>query len=1266
VDNLLAGQNLNLATFPIVGIGASAGGLEAISELVAKMPAECGMAFLVVQHLDPQRASLLGNILASRTTLHVSEAIEGVAVEANHVYVIPPNTSMSIESGRLKLAVRSKALGPATPIDDLFESLAADQGSNGVGVILSGSGSDGAIGLQTLHNVGAITFAQDESAKYSSMPRTARELGCVDLVLPPQRIADELLRIASHPYLSSTNPALGKQDSQIDEDKLHYLFHLLKRQCNIDFSNYKRGTIYRRVARRLALRNIGSVTDYISVLDKEPEEVQALCRDLLIRFTEFFRDPETFTFLSETVFSRFAPGGADDPIRIWVAGCASGEEVYSIAICLMEYLGKHSIHRAIQIFGTDVSEDALELARAGRYIENIARNVSPERLQQFFVRENDYYRVSRAVRDCCTFAQQNVAHDPPFSRMDMITCRNLLIYLDPSLQRRVIPLLHYALKPQGILMLGLSESVGSASELFAPIGNQRHKLFAKKVLSGRPHALPMLDFKPARPRNTKASGIEQPSADDRFRRHVDRVALNEYAPPSVLCDEEMNIVEFRGDTSAYLFQRSGAPSVQLRHLARPGLGVAIAECIQQARNESRTTRKGNLRVESTDAVLEASVRVVPVPAMEAQSDNQWFLVFFEGSSLLPSTSPSVRPGMWTSLNALVSGSAIAQALATQKISIQAESDRLTDELRATRAHMATIVDEHETAIQDLKSSEEEMLSSNEEYQSTNEELETAKEELQSLNEELSTTNDELGYRNRELKDMNDKVIEARDYANAIIETTSEPMLVLQSDLRVGRANHAFYECFQTTPGETLQVNFHGLGNGQWDQRELRRLLRDLSPQHSQVKDFEFSANFPKIGQRTIVLNAVHLAWTERPLILLTLRDATERHNAMDVLRSTDRQKDEFLAMLGHELRNPLAAMRNALELWQISKKDRKTQREVMDVFERQVNNQVRLVEDLLDVSRITRGVIGLQIQQFDLGETIKHSYECLLSTMQRQQQLATLVVPPDPLFISGDPVRLEQVVTNVLGNAVKYTPAGGRIEVILKREQGEAVLTIADTGIGLSAELLPDIFNMFVQARRSADKNTSGLGIGLALVRRLVNLHGGTVTAESAGLGKGSMFVVRLPALPADSVLHEASIILEEAAMIKRCRILVVDDNIDALEISAEVLAIYGHEVKTAPDGEAALEIARTFLPDLVLLDIGLPGIDGYEVCRRMRKLADWQNTVIVANSGYAQRPDQEKSYDAGFDHHLVKPVNLAKISGLAKRYRGNKTIATLPAAGTP
>lgn len=1251
-----AGRHHPPHTFPIVGIGASAGGLEAITELVARIPLDCGMAFLVVQHLNPQRASLLSDILAVRTPLLVSEAVEGVAVEVDHLYVIPPNTSMLIEGGRLKLMARGNTLGPPMPIDDLFESLAKDQGANAIGIILSGSGSDGAIGLQTLHNVGAITFAQDESAKYPSMPRTVRGLGCVDLVLPPAAIADELMRVAAHAYLAAGDPASGKQDQPIDEDELRRMFRLLKRECNIDFGNYKRGTIYRRVARRLALRNIDSVAHYLALLGDDAEEVRALCRDLLIRFTEFFRDPDTFAMLATTIFPRFADaGGADDPIRIWVAGCASGEEVYSIAISLLEYLSAHAIHRAVQIFGTDISEDALETARAGRYIENIARNVSAERLQRFFVREDDYYRVARTVRDCCTFAQQNVAHDPPFSRMDLISCRNLLIYLDPSLQRRVIPLLYYALKPRGVLMLGLSESVGSASELFTALGDTRHRFFGKKVLLGRPHGMPMLDFQPRGQRNPKSSAGATLSSDERLRKQVDRAALDTYAPPSVLCDDAMNIVEFRGDTSAYLLHRAGAPTMQLRNLLRAGLLVAVTEAFRQARAEHRAVLRDGLRVDAGHAVYEAGVRVVPVPV--TQGEELWFLIFFEGRLLVQDARPSRRHGWLTAFQARLGwGRASADTAAASEV------ERLEDELRVTRLHMGALVDEHEMAIQELKSSEEEMLSSNEEFQSTNEELETAKEEMQSLNEELSTTNDELGYRNRELKGINELLVEARDYADAIVETTSEPMLVLDAHLRVVRANRAYYEAFQVAPADSLQVDFYALGTGQWNQPELRELLASLSPERRRIPDYKIVARFPHIGERSICLNAVRLAWEDHALILLTLQDITERHNAYETLQEADRRKDEFLAMLGHELRNPLAAMRNALDLSKMGARTQAQQDFVMSVFERQVGNQVRLVEDLLDVSRISRGHVGLQIQDVDLAAIVGNVYASVGLTLQAQRITASLILPAAPLIVQGDAMRLEQVVANILGNAIKYTPPGGRIELKLERDHGDALLTMADNGIGLAPEFIPIMFDVFVQARRSVDTHTGGMGIGLALVRRLLNLHGGTVSAESEGLGWGSRFVIRLPALPAAHASVASAPSPAPMAATAGRRVLMVDDNADVLDVGAEVLRMYGHTVQTASSGPEALESAQAFLPEIVLLDIGMPGMDGYEVCLRLRRLPGLEEAVVIANSGYGLGSARQRSQDVGFDRHLIKPVDLAAVAGMAESVLQARALAAAPA----
>jgi len=1231
--------------FPVVAIGASAGGLEPICILIEAMPADCGMAFLVIQHLDPSRASMLSDIVGKRTSLPVTEAVDGVAVEVNHVYVIPSNTSMSIKGGRLHLRARSDALGPPTPIDDIFQSLASDQGSSGIGVVLSGQGSDGAIGLQTLHNVGAVTFAQDDaSAKYTSMPRAVRGLGCVDLVLPPAAIAAELRRIASHPYFPVGGSVHGKPDLQIAEAEMQQVFHLLKRDCNIDFSNYKRGTIYRRVARRLALRDIASIDAYLAVLESEPEEIHSLCSDLLIRFTEFFRDPDVYQTLVDSALARFAKiKDVDEPIRVWVPGCASGEEVYSLAITLIESLSAQSIHRSIQIFGTDISEEALETARAGRYIENIARNISPERLERFFVREDEYFRVNRSVRDCCTFARQNVVFDPPFSRMDLISCRNLMIYLDPTLQRRVIPLLHYALKPHGVLLLGMSESVGTGSDYFTPLGEQKYKIYTKNTLPGRASTIPTPHFPSAPVRAQKLVASTQPSAEELLRRQIDTLTLAAYAPPSVLCNQELNVVEFRGDTSAYLTHRSGVPTTQLRSLLRPGLVVAVVEALHEAMRDERAARRDNLRVDTRAGIECANIQVVPVPP--GQSKNRWFLVFFEPADGAHVAPGSAQPGLWQALTAWrKNGKPQEDPGATTELA------RLNAELVSTRNHITVILNEHEVAVQELKSSEEEMLSSNEEIQSTNEELETAKEELQSLNEELSTTNDELAYRNRELRAMHDKMTASRDYAEAIVETMSDPMLILEDDCRVVRANHAFFNFFKVEEDEVLGTSLFCLGAGQWDTPALRRALHSLSPLRTRVSDYEVSRVFPVIGYRSMRLNAVHLPWDDHALILLTMQDITERRKDLDRLRTTDRQKDEFLAMLGHELRNPLAAMSNALMLWKAGVKDEKTQQFIMSVFERQVANQTRLVEDLLDVSRITRGVVALRLKKFDLTETLRHA----ISTLQPQGDSKHIAIhfnaPVGRLFVEADAMRMEQVCINLIGNAIKYTQPSGIIDVTLERDDEDAVLTISDNGIGIDPLVLPSIFDVFVQAESATDRHLGGLGIGLALVHRLVELHGGSVTARSDGLAKGSTFIVRIPALEANASVTDTKLPAPLAAPPSSSRrILVVDDSTDALAGSTRLLRMDGHTVASAIDGPSGIDMARSFLPELVLLDIGLPGIDGYEVCRRMRAMPELRDTVLVAHTGYGQECDRARSMEAGFDHHVVKPCDLTSVAALAR-----------------
>lgn len=1236
--------------FPIVGIGASAGGLEAVCELISAIPSPCGMAFLVVQHLDPSRSSLLPEILGKQTAMPVVEATDGLPVEADRVYVIPPNTRMMVEGRRISIRPRVPTPGPPMPVDDLLDSLAKDQGSRAIGVILSGSGSDGALGLKAIQDEGGITFAQDEaSAQFASMPRAAIALACVDLVLSPRQIAAEIVRIGREgPSIADTTTSGDSANS------LRPIFRLLHRACDIDFTHYKRGTIERRLARRMALRQMATVADYVVELENDPVELQALGRDLLIRVTEFFRDPRAFDALVQTVFPRFLEGREPGtPIRIWVAGCSTGEEVYSIAISLVEFLDNRLASTPVQIFATDVSIDALETARSGRYIENIARNVSAERLQRFFVRDGDHYRVGKAIRDLCTFARHNVVSDPPFSRLDLVSCRNLLIYLDPLLQRSVMPLFHYALGSAGVLMLGPSETVGGFSDLFGVIESRHTRLYSKRPRPGRPYAGLLPAVTPSLSVATRAGSVSEtrrePTTAELLRREAERKALVRYAPPSVLCDDELNIVEFRGDTAAYLVNPNGPPSANLQRLARPEVFLAISDAVKTVRAEGRAVRKTGLRLETSEGVREASLEVHPVQIGEL--GGRWFLVFFEGPTRRAGHPPSLGPSFITTVTRAALR-AVSRSGADGQDVADVEIARLSAELEAVREQLRATLEEHESAREELKSSEEELLSSNEEFQSTNEELETAKEELQSINEELSTTNDELRYRVRELRDLHDEVARSRDFAEAIIETIAEPLLVLEPDLRVTRANDAFYQTFGTTPAETIGTPLFVLGNRQWNIPALRTLLEEVLPQETSVRDYEISHEFPRIGLRRMRLNAVRVAWPGRALVLLTIDDVTRQHHALELLRTADRQKNEFLAMLAHELRNPLAAIRNGLKLWQRGDADDAVTEAAQEMAQRQLDHEIELVDDLLDVSRITSGIIALRRSAVDLVNAVRQAVAGLQSEIEARRHVISRVLPDTSVTVEGDLIRLEQIITNLVGNALKYTPDGGHIRVSLEHEKDEAVLTVTDNGIGMEKDIIPRIFDIFVQAERTLDRRSAGLGLGLTLVRRLVELHRGTVQAFSAGRGCGSQFVVRLPVLPAGSLMGQAPMGVGGAKPSRTYRILLVDDNVDAAESSAALLRLDGHVVATAADGPTALTLARTVRPEVILLDIGLPDMDGYEVARRLRAMPGQSDTILIALSGYGQQEHLRLSREAGFDRHLVKPADLDQLEALIESAR--------------
>jgi two-component system CheB/CheR fusion protein len=747
---------------PIVGIGASAGGLEAFRLLLKNLPPDTDLAFVLVQHLDPGHESMLTSLLSKATQMPVTEVKEGMRAEPNHVYIIPPNTTMGILKGNLHLTARMEPGFRHMPIDYFLRSLADDQGSGAIGVILSGAATDGTLGLKAIKAEGGITFAQDEkTAKYDSMPRSAIAAGCVDFVLSPEKIARELARIGRHPYLRVSPAEPVPLPAENDTD-LRTLFLLLRNATGVDFSFYKYSTLKRRIVRRMVLHKIARLSQYLKHLQENPGELRALYEDILIHVTAFFREPETFQELKDTILPnllRTKPSG--EPIRVWIAGCSTGEEAYSIAMVLLEHLGDRAASVPIQLFGTDISEAAIEQARAGTYSESSVAEVSPDRLRRFFVKGNGEYQITKSLREMCIFARQDLAKDPPFSRMDLISCRNVLIYMGPVLHKKLMGIFHYALKPTGFLILGKSESISGFSDLFMPVG-RKHKIYSKKPAETHPvFGLPPADDDRALERaETKH---ETPMKFD-LRKEADRLVINHYAPAGLIASESLHIVQFRGDAAPFLSPSQGEASLSLLRMVRPEFAMELRAAIHLARKQDAPVRKEGVLIKRNGRLREVSLQVVPFQGGpgEGGAAERYFLILFEETRV-----PDVESAKSPTSPAKASNSQVA------------EISRLRRELQTAKAYLQSIIEEHEATNEELKAASEEVQSANEELQSTNEELETAKEELQSTNEELVTVNEQMQNRNVELAQLSDDLIN-------LLGGVDIPIVMLGSDLRIRR------------------------------------------------------------------------------------------------------------------------------------------------------------------------------------------------------------------------------------------------------------------------------------------------------------------------------------------------------------------------------------------------------------------------------------------------------------------------------------------------
>jgi two-component system, chemotaxis family, CheB/CheR fusion protein len=1192
------------APFPIVGIGGSAGGLEAFSTLLQNLPHDLGMAYVYIQHLSPHHESFLPEIIQRKTKMKVHKVHNEMLLEKDHLYVAPANYNVSIIDGKLKLHELEKG-EMLHSIDFFLNSLAPIYQQNAVGILLSGTGTDGTQGLMSIKAEGGITFAQDDSAHYQGMPHHAVEMGYVDFVMAPDTIAKELASLIQQPHSVIT------QNEYLLDNKteLRKIFMIMHPRRGVDFSHYKQSTIYRRILRRLVLNKLKHLHEYVLLLRQNKNEVDSLYQDLLITVTNFFREPLMYKALIEKILpTLFHNRRSTDPIRIWIPGCATGEEAVSFAICILEYLGERALTTQIQIFATDLNERAIDRARSGFYLKSAVQNVSPARLRRFFMKSDGRYQVVKAIRDMCIFAPHNLLKDPPFSRMDIISCQNVLIYLESVPQSKIMHAFHYALKPTGYLLLGKSESIGSSTDLFEQVSKE-YKVYTKRQIN-RP---PQLDFifqnySAADPPNEEGGRIlvKPTTREPDLEKETDKL-LSRYVPASVLVNKDLEIVRFRGSTSRFLEPASGKASLHLLKMIKEDLSFELRAVLHRAKKEGRAARKEGVLVGINGSMQEISIEVLPLKNAEKES---FYLIVFKEDGI-------------------TSSSPVSAGTSTQKPKSKASQEKsvatLEAQLREAKDTIKIMTEDFEATREELQSANEEILSSNEELQSINEEMETSKEELQSTNEELTTINEELQVRNSELKD-------ASEYTRAIVETIHESLLMLTSDLRVKTANKGYYQMFQAVPDETEGSFFYELADRQWDIPHLRKQLTMVQSRDIPFTGFEVTAEFSKIGRKTMTLNAYKFPKKEgtEPLILLAIQDISHRKHIEEELRAneekfrllvqnssdiitvfnedatilyespaienilgykpeervgrninmdtivhpedrkkkigmlkaaiqnpkqnvfgefrlrhkdgsyrtieaifrsflddkringiianyrdvTDRkileqQKDEFIGIASHELKTPITSIKAYTQILQevFEKAKDKKAAEMMEKMNTQVDRLTGLIVDLLDFTRIEGGKLKFREEHYDVNELLSEIVEDMQRTTLHHKIEKKL---GKSITIQGDRDRAGQVLTNLLNNAIKYSPEAKRIIVTSKAEKDAATICVQDFGIGIENALVDKVFDRFFRVTEPVMNTFPGLGLGLYIAAEIVRRQGGNIWVKSAK-GKGSTFCFSLP-----------------------------------------------------------------------------------------------------------------------------------------------------------
>jgi two-component system CheB/CheR fusion protein len=1205
--------------FLIVAIGASAGGLDACRKLLDALPAVTGMAFILVQHLDPTHESMMVDLLTSHTSMTVCQAADGMLIEREHFYIIPPGKYLSVDAGTLHLSQPQARHGARLPFDFLLHTIAADCGARAVCVVLSGTGADGSVGLQRVKEKNGFVIAQEPGeAGYDGMPRSAIATGAVDLVLPVAGIPKALSEFDQRRDAVERGQSPAHPDSS--PDRLQEIIDLLRTKTAHDFRLYKKGTLQRRIERRMALSAIETddMGDYLSLLRRNPGELNLLAKDLLINVTSFFRDPKVFDFLAKHTIPDLIHGrGNDQPLRIWIAGCSTGEETYSLAMLFREAITAAKSNIKLQFFASDVDGDAVASARDGVYSENIAADVSPARLARFFSKEEHSYRVSAELRAAVVFTVQDVLADPPFSRLDMISCRNLMIYLGQEAQAKIVSVFHFALREGGILLLGSSETIGNEDGRFQTISKSErlYRNTGRGRLGNLGFSLGAAEMAraPARPGTAKAS--PEIVLADLCRRLV----IEHFAPAAVLINHKQECIYTLGSTDRYLRVAPGHATHDFLAMAPQGIRAKLRSAIQQANRENALVVVPGGRIGSNDSALSFSIKIQPI---QNDGENLLLICFFD--ELIQEQKQTAR-------------------VAPEDVSRVAE---LELELAATRTELRGAIRSLEISSEEQTAINEEALSVNEEFQSTNEELLTSKEELQSLNEELTALNSQLQ------ETLERQRTTSNDLQN-VLYSTDVATLFLDTDLNIRFFTPATKLLFRIIPSDVGRplADFNSLAADSALLADARTILRTLQPLEREIEAQSGAWYLRRMLPYRTNDNGVEG-------VVITFTDVTERKQTAKALEAAKQQaeranlaKSRFLAAASHDLRQPLQTL--ALLQGLLTKRigDEATKK-LIALQDQTLGAMSGMLNTLLDINQIDAGIVLPHIVNFSINDKLHRLRDEF--TYHAQAKGLELHVVPSTVSIQSDRRLLEQMIRNLLSNAMKYTKSG-KVLVGCRRRKDLLSIEIWDTGIGIPASDLQAIFEEFHQIDNAARERSRGLGLGLSIVQRLGNLLGHEVLVRSE-FGKGSVFSIEVKLAPSEAgplpALHRNGIdegIVEGAH--RTGAILIVEDDPEIRELLELVLKDEGHHPVSASTSFSALEEVERgpIRPDLIIADYNLPGgVNGAQLTARIREKLNRQIPVIILSGDISTGAVREIAFQNCVQ--LTKPVNLIELTREVQR----------------